>query len=275
MKTAKTLLGILREKIFSPSRVQDDAAILRLAARRVRQKGLPVRILKPQDLTQAVEPSMAFAMCEGPRCLKILEQWEQAGYPVLNSPRAVANCHRWKMLSLLEGTEIPIPKFLFVDPTTQIRKEFDLDKGVWIKRWDVQSTRTRDVRFLYDGESLEKVLAELWTRGIKKAILQEHIPGTPLKFYGVRATKWFVLFPRGGARSLANHADWKRKIRRTCEETAERLGLEIYGGDLIVTEDRYYLVDINSWPSFAPCRERAAQEIAKLVERRYRSWQRV
>ncbi len=272
MKKGKALLGILREKIFSPARVQDDAAILRLTARRVRERGLPVRILKPQDLTQAVEPSMVFAMCEGPRCLKILERWENAGYPVLNSPQAVANCHRWKMLSLLAGTEVPIPKFLFVDPSTQIRQEFDLDKGVWIKRWDVQSTGTRDVRFLYNGESLEKVLAELWTRGIKKAILQEHIPGRPLKFYGVRSTGWFALFPRGQPRGRRNLEVWKGRIRKTCEETAERLGLEIYGGDLIVAGDRYYLIDINSWPSFAPCRERAAREIAKLIERRYRAW---
>jgi len=39
----------------------------------------------------------------------------------------------------------------------------------------------------------------------------------------------------------------------------------------VVTEKGHYLIDINSWPSFAPCREEAAEEIATFIIDRVRA----
>ena len=40
-------------------------------------------------------------------------------------------------------------------------------------------------------------------------------------------------------------------------------------GDIVITEDGHYLLDINSWPSFAVCREEAAKQIASYLVRSY------
>ena len=70
------MIGILREEVFSPNRVEDDAAILRLTAEAVRRRGYDVELTHPQDLSPETEPRMAFAMCEGLDSLKLLEEWE-------------------------------------------------------------------------------------------------------------------------------------------------------------------------------------------------------
>ena len=52
-------------------------------------------------------------------------------------------------------------------------------------------------------------------------------------------------------------------------DAANRLDVDVYGGDVIVTEEnRVFLVDFNDWPSFRTCREEAAIMIADLIEER-------
>ena len=47
---------------------------------------------------------------------------------------------------------------------------------------------------------------------------------------------------------------------------AAAVGLQIYGGDMIVTNDgSLYMIDFNDWPSFSRCREEAAEAIARLI----------
>jgi hypothetical protein len=46
-------------------------------------------------------------------------------------------------------------------------------------------------------------------------------------------------------------------------------GLDIFGGDVIVSpEGELTLIDLNDWPSFAPCRERASYAIAEFISKR-------
>ena len=46
-------------------------------------------------------------------------------------------------------------------------------------------------------------------------------------------------------------------------------GLEIFGGDVIVAPSgELTLIDLNDWPSFAPCRDRASDAIAEHLMRR-------
>jgi D-alanine-D-alanine ligase-like ATP-grasp enzyme len=52
---------------------------------------------------------------------------------------------------------------------------------------------------------------------------------------------------------------------------AGALNLDIFGGDAIITpEGRIYLIDINSWPSFARVRTEAAVQIAWQLRARLR-----
>jgi hypothetical protein len=51
---------------------------------------------------------------------------------------------------------------------------------------------------------------------------------------------------------------------------AAALGLEIYGGDCIVTRaGEIVLIDLNAWPSFALFREEAASAIAAYLSARF------
>ena len=52
---------------------------------------------------------------------------------------------------------------------------------------------------------------------------------------------------------------------------AAALGLEVYGGDVIVTPSgNIVLLDLNAWPSFALYRDEAAVAIASYLSLRFR-----
>ncbi len=266
------MLGIFREEIFSPNRVEDDAAILTLTANALRNAGYYVQLRKPHEISAALHPTVTFAMCEGIRPLRILERWQALGYLVTNNPIAVQNCYRWRMLSILNGANIPIPKTLVIRTSEQVNGQFDYGKGVWVKRGDVHSTHDGDVRLIYDRQSLERTLEEFRIRWIRQAILQEHIEGDLIKFYGVRGQGWFrYLYHKPD--KVVGYPFSFAAIKSTAERTAARLGLDVFGGDIVVTENGHYLIDINSWPSFAPCREEASEQIASFIIDRIRALQ--
>ena len=55
-------------------------------------------------------------------------------------------------------------------------------------------------------------------------------------------------------------------MKRTVFSAAESIGLEIYGGDCIVSEDgAIYIIDMNDFPSFSAIRDEAAGEIAEYI----------
>ena len=266
------MLGIFREEKFSPSRVEDDAAILTLTADALRRRGYHVQLRKPQEVTPGLPATITFAMCEGIRPLKILEKWNARGYPVLNNPTAVQNCYRWRMHSLLTGSQIPFPKTLVIQTSEQVNGQFDLYRGVWVKRGDVHSTQEGDVRLIYERPSLERALDEFRARWIKKAVLQEHIDGDLIKFYGIRRRGWFRYF-YSKPDLVTGYPFSPEEIRKTAELTSARLGLDVYGGDIVVTSKGHYLIDINSWPSFAVCRQEAAEQIACLLIEQFCEWE--
>ncbi len=266
------MIGIFREEVFSPNRVEDDAAILRLTAEAVRRRGYDVQLTLPHDLSPDTEPNMAFAMCEGLDSLSLLEKWESEGYTVVNSPTAVKNCYRHRMLKLLNHGTFPVPKTLLIPTSESVNGQFNLSKGVWVKRGDVHSTQPGDVELIFDRPSLERTLESMRSRWVDQAVLQEHVHGDLIKFYGVLPQRWFRHFyhkpeeVKGFPFSL-------EQIRETAELAALKLGLQVYGGDIVVTEDAHYLIDINSWPSFAICREEAAEQIASCLVKRCRKWE--
>jgi glutathione synthase/RimK-type ligase-like ATP-grasp enzyme len=265
------MLAVYREKRFSGHRVEDDTAILRLTAETIGKRGIPVELLRPRQLTRKLSPMMTFYMCESDRSLEVLENWQDMGYPVLNTPRSVRNCRRWKMLSLLAETETLVPQSIITETTDGYREPLDLEKGIWVKRWDVQVTARYDVRLVFDKASLRSAIAEHRARGVDKVILQKHIRGDPIKFYGILGSGWFRCF-YGKSYRLVGRASFVEDIRKTAESTAHKLGLTVYGGDVVMTGDRHYLIDFNSWPSFAPCRQEAAEQIASCMIEKHQRW---
>lgn len=266
------MIGIFREEVYSPNRIGDDAEILRLTAESVRRRGYPVELKRPEELTPDTPPDMAFAMCEGPIGLGILERWESLGYAIVNNPAAIRNTHRYRMLPLLDRTLVPFPKTMLIRTSESVNGHFDIPKGVWVKRGDVHSTQPEDVQLHFDRKSIDRTLRALHERWVKQAVLQEHVEGDIVKFYGVPQQRWFRYFYHKPSEKHG-YPFAPEQIQKTAEMAAARLGLQVFGGDFVITEDSHYLIDINSWPSFAPCREEAAEQIASYLIRRYQRWE--
>jgi hypothetical protein len=109
-------------------------------------------------------------------------------------------------------------------------------------------------------------MADFAKRGIDMAALQAHRAGDEIKFYAVVRGGFFHWFYSGEARKYPfNFAHLETLAHRA----ATAVGLDIFGGDVIVSPSGgLTLIDLNDWPSFAPCRERASYAIADFITRR-------
>lgn len=128
---------------------------------------------------------------------------------------------------------------------------------------------------------LAEAIRALKEKKISDFIVSAHVKGDLIKFYGVRHTPFFRYgYPtdlgqtkfgleqyNGGAHHYTFSVD---QLRTDVDRLAEKLGVDVYGGDCIVREDgSYCLIDFNDWPSFSWCQKEAAEAIAELVKQRW------
>ena len=150
-------------------------------------------------------------------------------------------------------------------------------QSCWIKRGDFHAMHKEDVSFVRHAEEAQEVLQEYFLRGIKRAVINVHLEGDLVKFYGVNGTPffyWFYPFDLGHSKYGWEEVNGKSRgikfdeeeFQRICQKAAHELNVEVYGGDCIVSpEGEIRIIDFNDWPSFAPCRTEAAPHIAKRV----------
>jgi hypothetical protein len=273
----KLFLGIHREAEYSPGQhLDNDALILHLVADALQRLGAYVRL---GSLAEARalrhEAAIVFSMVQGPAGLDELDEWKREGVSIVNDPAASRRTYRDRLCPLLGSDGVAFPRSIFL-PTAG---DADLDDcrdvfergAAWLKRADVHATCSEDVVRLDTWEQLEPALHRFGVRGLRRAVLQEHREGDEVKFYGVASGRLFwPYYPR-------QHRGYpfdERGLRRMAELAARELAIGIYGGDAIVGPDgSLSLIDLNDWPSFAPCRGAAAYAIARHViaeERRSR-----
>lgn len=268
--------GIFREQAHSPGRESDDALILRLTAKHLEAMGFQVSLKSPEEIGSPAEarPRAMFLMCEGAPVLRLLEAWEASGVRQVNSPRAVLNTYRERMIVQLEEADVPFIESHIVSTTSAAPAGC---LPVWVKRADVHNTQDGDVVFAATREAIESALGALATRGMKRAVLQPHVDGDLIKFYGVGPgggpdgePPWFRWFYHKG-QQITGHPFDERGLARLVRRAAAALGLEIYGGDVIATATGdLVLLDLNAWPSFALYRDEAATVIAAYLAIRFR-----
>ena len=281
--------GIFREVEHSPGRQEDDAAILEAAGRRLEEIGpeFSVDYRLPTSVTgrEADLPALAFSMCEGHAAMEALRRWESRGVRVVNSPGSIANTHRERMMPLLDEARVPVPEGRLLDcggPLPRGASHDALFSACWIKQATEHKTREGDVVFAADRSAVRDALASLGERGQPRAVVQRHVEGDHVKFYGVSpdawdserdaapAPAWFEWFhPR--ERPVAGHGFEPRALCDIASRAARVLGLDVWGGDAIVTPaGEIYVIDVNAWPSFALYREAAADRIASHLAARLR-----
>jgi glutathione synthase/RimK-type ligase-like ATP-grasp enzyme len=270
--------GVYRELAHSPGRETDDAEILRATARELEKSGLKVALKSTDELPDAEDfeavPPYLFVMCERIPVVEKLAAWERRGARVVNRPAGIRNTDRERTLSLFQKHAVAYPKSVLVE--TASAAEFP--GPCWVKRGDVHATEAGDVAFAGDARALASHLARLSGRGIGAAVVQDHVPGDLVKFYGVAGWNgeadrpaWFQWFYHRDQK-LENHEFAPEALAAATARAAAALGLEVYGGDAIVSPDgRISVIDLNAWPSFALYRPVAAASIGALLAARFSS----
>ena len=281
------LIGLYREVECSPGRHRsNDAHLLELVGRALEARGFRVDLM---TLAEAAlyrrSAAMVFSMCQGRRALDLLTRWELDGTRLINSPRAALNTYRDRLPAILQAAGLRFPPTVIVTTASADDPAIDVNGGLWLKRGDVHASVSADVQWAGTADRLRAGLREFAARGIRHAALQAHHGGYEIKFYGIAGGAFFFWFypegrPAADLRRGDNAEDGRRPgnrrppvdvgaLRRLGEQAAAAAGLEVFGGDVIVgPAGELTLIDLNDWPSFAPCRDRASDAIAEYLTRR-------
>ncbi len=281
------IAGIMRAGAYSPNHIGNDAAIFNVTAEHLRKRGCEVKVYSEEQLMAGeVNEDIILNMCREQRSIQILQEKEDAGALVINSGYGIENCTRERMTRILIGSNIPYPESLMVN-TNEVIKEQMVKAGFtqcWIKRGDFHAMHKEDVSYVRHPEEAQEVLQEYFLRGIKRAVINRHLVGDLIKFYGIQGSPfffWFYPFDEGHSKYGHEAINGKSRgiefdhdrLRSICQQASEVLDVKIYGGDCIVSpEGEIRIIDFNDWPSFAPCRNEAAPHIAKCVINSIKEW---
>jgi len=271
--------GVYREVAHSPGRETDDAEILRATAENLAALGFRTELKTPDELPgirdAAGVPPNLFVMCERTSVVERLAAWARRGVRVVNRPDAIRNTDRQRTLDRFERHAVAFPETVLVETgPNAARKPLSLEPPCWVKRGDVHATDPGDVSYAGSAAEIAGALARLSARGISRAVVQRHVPGDLIKFYGVGGEpgaplSWFQWFYHRDQK-LSNHPFDPDELRDLVQRGAAALGLEVFGGDAIVgVGGRMVLIDLNAWPSFALFRDVAARRIAECLADRF------
>lgn len=267
------VVGVFRETSHSPQREFDDYEILRLTGKCLSENGFEVILKKPEEILAEKEkwkqslPDLVFMMCEEKEILEMLEKWEKEGVVIVNPIRAIWNTYRDRMIPLLKSAKVSMPESNLV--STKNFSSETISKPVWIKRGDVHNCQKGDVVLVKNGQELNDAVSLLHSRNIPQALIQDHIDGDLVKFYGIGSKQsnafWFKWFYHKD-QDLKKYSFLESELKATVCSAANSMKLEVFGGDAVIDRDgKMFLIDINAWPSFALFRDEASKVIAEHI----------
>lgn len=280
MNSKTKIAGVRRHTLFSPNHIGNDAAIFSAVADLLSEAGFVVNQYTEQEfLTNEITEDVIFTMLRNDQAVRKLQQLESSGRTVVNSGYGIENCTRERMTKFLIENNVPHPESLII-PTTEYVDVYPSGKEIalcWVKRGDFHAIHREDVTYVRNKENLQEVMAEYALRGIDRVVINEHLEGDLVKFYGVAGTPFFHWFyPFEKKHSKFGHEAINGKpegipfsvdeLKNICDRASEVLNVMVYGGDCIISSDgTMRIIDFNDWPSFAPCREEAAKAIASVI----------
>jgi conserved domain protein len=207
------------------------------------------------------------SMARSTKALECLEQLEQSGIQVFNPSAGVWACQRSNVDKVMRENHLPFPPD-------------EGNDGYWVKRADASAQSKEDVCFCQDWIEVENVKSAFMQRGIINIVVQAHVKGDVVKFYGVEDTGFFRYYYSGDD-TETKFGDEERNgkpqyypfsssnLQADAEKLACLLQTPIYGGDAIVREDgSYVIIDFNDFPSFSRCREEAAKAIVGRMKQK-------
>lgn len=258
------VLCVYRAERFSPNSVDRDRAVMDAVALLLAGRGIAVKTVGEEQLRPDREDAVVLTMARSAAALDVLERMEAQGCTVINAPGGVRRCARSTVDRLMRSAGIPAAPL-------------SGSNGYWIKRGDEAAQERGDVVHAADEAGRDAALERFRARGIKDVVVTAHVEGDLVKFYGVGETGFFrTFYPGDGLYSkfgdeLVNGRPVHYRfpaddMKRDAGRLASLVGVDVYGGDCIVRRDgTYAFIDFNDWPSFAMCRNEAAEAIAKIV----------
>ena len=297
----KRLVGVCRGNEYSPNCVDNDAAIMHAVKSNLESLGANVEMYNEKDFSikaETVEAAMQraadngvienpgkiveevadafFSMARSKRALNMLEHIEQHGKAVVNSSRGVYRCIRRTMTEMFIEGGVAYPESRIIEKGGTMTD--GIDYPLWLKRGDGCAQQKEDTCYVQSKEEAENLLNDFWSRGVESVVVNEHLKGDLIKFYGVEGTNFFYWFYpskcghrskfgleviNGDARGIHFDTD---QLKYEADKAALMLGVPVYGGDCVVGDDgSIKIIDFNDWPSFAPCRDEAAFYIAMAI----------
>lgn len=273
-----TIIGVSRGSEFSPNHVDNDAAIFQRVAEVLQAEGCRVLTYTEKEFVeQQVEGDIIFDMARDRATIARLKELEDKGALVVNSAYGIDNCVRLPMTELLLEHGIPHPESVIVPTDGEYTGAF---YPCWLKRADSHAMVKQDVAYATCKKEADAILADFRQRGIAQAVVNEHLIGDLVKFYGVQGTDFFYWFYpdsvshskfgleaiNGEAQGIPFQVD---ELKKYSDRAAEVLGVPVYGGDCVVMADgSMKIIDFNDWPSFARCRQEAGSKIAECILKR-------
>ena len=277
----------MRAGAYSPNHIGNDAAIFNAAADQLRKRGCEVTVYSEEQFRNSeITEEVVLNMCREQESIRKLISLEERGRLVINSGYGIENCTRERMTRILLGNGIPYPESLIVNTNEDVRRELEHAGfgACWIKRGDFHAMHKEDVSYCRHIQEAQEVLHEYFYRGIGRAVINRHLVGDLIKFYGVSGQPffhWFYPFDEGHSKYGYEAVNGKSQgfdfdldgLKAMCQRASEIMDVRIYGGDCIVDADgTVRIIDFNDWPSFAPCRAEGSVAIAKCVLKAIREW---
>lgn len=257
-----SVIAIYRDARFSPNSVAADRSIMDATIDRLGQH--QVLAIAEHELGEQHRADLFLSMGRLPRTIQLLKAREQQNRAlVINNAAALERFSRRHILQMMQENGIPTP------PETG-------EHGYWVKRADSAAQTKADVVFCSDKATVEQTKRNFALRGVDDVVVSAHVVGDLIKFYGVGDSFFWYFYPTDNGHSkfgnekrngIAQHFGFNLpELRAAATRLARLTGIDVYGGDCIVDrEGRFFIIDFNDWPSFAACKEQAADAISQLV----------
>ena len=182
------IAGVMRAGAYSPNHIGNDAAIFNAAVEQLRKRGCEVKVYTEDEFnSNPIEERIILNMCREQASIAKLQELEDRGCLVINSGFGIENCTRERMTRILLGHKVPYPDSLIVNTNENVTRDLREAgfSSCWIKRGDFHAMHKEDVSYCRHPEEAQEVLHEYFYRGIKRAVINRHLVGDLIKFYGV------------------------------------------------------------------------------------------
>jgi ribosomal protein S6--L-glutamate ligase len=243
---------------------------------RLREQGLWVDSIVPEsgplDLAE-VRPrhDLYVLKSETPLALSLAGALAAAGARVVNTFRA-SNLTRDKVAAtaVLAAAGVPVPPSWTTGQPAMLRPLL-AEGPLWLK--PQRGTRGTGIRRATDPLDLDEQAPPTDPHGLPLPLFaQREVPtsGRDLKVFAAGETLWAISRPfpaRSLQEKIGTPAPLPSEIEAAALACGRTLGLELYGVDFLLSEDRFFVVDVNAFPGYKGVAD-APQAVADYLYRR-------